>query len=385
MYISAIGSFFWHKLGNSQDDYINDAILHRERHLKLAQKSKAVSKEDLKGNFLVEENFNEDAIKAAANERRKSSSSRSGNFNTAINREDSLPNIPTQDADEFYTLKTAGQNNDAEIDPSQNAATRFQEDDMNSSIKWNAFAFKEEAMAADFYSGTFYSFIEKYKDEYNLIEEDQSEYFMESCFLLTIQVVFVYAIQVTTNWKDVTTYKGDFGLDVCQFFTTLILHFASVFSVRNGVQMLKGVIYIHDDHEFKMTHSEAGFFLGVMTCMVNFACQFSNMIGALTARNVPEVLSKFVAFKLLINVQDYYKRSRANFKIAKAVGNPIIIKEDNSMRYGNRENDSMLKKIVGNIFFVIFMLLKFFYNNLYFYFFPFVILYLPFNKLIYIT
>lgn len=118
MYISAIGSFFWHKLGNSQDDYINDAILHRERHLKLAQKSKAVSKEDLKGNFLVEENFNEDAIKAAANERRKSSSSRNGNFNTAINREDSLPNIPAQDADEFYTLKTAGQNNDAEIDPS---------------------------------------------------------------------------------------------------------------------------------------------------------------------------------------------------------------------------------------------------------------------------
>lgn len=65
MYISVFGSFFWHTLGNSQDDYINDAILHRERHLKLAQKNKAVKAEDLAGNFLVEDNFNEEAIKAA--------------------------------------------------------------------------------------------------------------------------------------------------------------------------------------------------------------------------------------------------------------------------------------------------------------------------------
>jgi len=100
------------------------------------------------------------------------------------------------------------------------------------------------------------------------------------------------------------------------------------------MQMLKGVIYIHDDHELKLTHPEAGFFLGFMTIIVNFACQFSNMIGALTAKTVPDVLSKFVAFKLLINVQDYYKRSRANFKVAKAVGNPMIIREDNSKRYG---------------------------------------------------
>jgi putative Mn2+ efflux pump MntP len=66
--------------------------------------------------------------------------------------------------------------------------------------------------------------------------------------------------------------------------------------------MLKGVLYLHDGHEMKMTHPEAGFFLGIMTCMVNFACQFSNMIGALSAKTVPKVLSKFIAFKLLINV-----------------------------------------------------------------------------------
>lgn len=57
---------------------------------------------------------------------------------------------------------------------------------MTESLHHKTFTYKEEAMASDFYSGTFYSFIEKYKNEYNLLEEDQSEYFMESCFLLTI-------------------------------------------------------------------------------------------------------------------------------------------------------------------------------------------------------
>jgi len=70
---------------------------------------------------LVEEGFDEDGIKKVAQERRKETMTRSGNFNNlnaAINREDSLPNADdNQVADEFYTLKTTGQNNDAEINP----------------------------------------------------------------------------------------------------------------------------------------------------------------------------------------------------------------------------------------------------------------------------
>jgi len=42
----------------------------------------------------------------------------------------------------------------------------------------------------------------------------------------------------------------------------------------------------------------------------------------------------------------------------------------------------MPKRILGHLFFAVFMIMKFFYNNLYFYFFPFVIVYLPFSKVI---
>lgn len=135
-------------------------------------------------------------------------------------------------------------------------------------IDWEKFDYVEETMAADFYSGTFYSFILKYKDDYNLVAEDQSDYFMESLFLLCIQICFCTAILDKTEWNLVFKYENDFTLDLCTYFTSLILHFASLFSVRNGIQMMRGVVYNHEG----MTHPEAGFLLGFMVIIVNFLC-----------------------------------------------------------------------------------------------------------------
>lgn len=38
-------------------------------------------------------------------------------------------------------------------------------------------------------------------------------------------------------------YEGVYALDLCQFFTALILHFGSLQNVRSGVQMCKFAIY----------------------------------------------------------------------------------------------------------------------------------------------
>lgn len=46
--------------------------------------------------------------------------------------------------------------------------------------------FKEESLFSDFYTATYCSLIRKYKDDYCLLTEDQTEYFMESLFLLTV-------------------------------------------------------------------------------------------------------------------------------------------------------------------------------------------------------
>lgn len=57
---------------------------------------------------------------------------------------------------------------------------------------------------------------------------------------------------------------------------------------------------IFNSHE--MTNPVAGFFLGVCVILVQFTCQASNIIVALEADKINVVLSKFVAFKLLMEV-----------------------------------------------------------------------------------
>jgi hypothetical protein len=58
---------------------------------------------------------------------------------------------------------------------------------------------------------------------------------MEALFLLTIQMVFCIAILNAVVAKKVYEYEGIFELDLCQFFTALILHFGSIQNVRNGI------------------------------------------------------------------------------------------------------------------------------------------------------
>jgi len=63
--------------------------------------------------------------------------------------------------------------------------------------------FKQEELFPDFYTATYVSFVKKHKEAYLILTEDQTEYFMESLFLLTIQMVFCIAILNTVNWSKV--------------------------------------------------------------------------------------------------------------------------------------------------------------------------------------
>lgn len=66
-----------------------------------------------------------------------------------------------------------------------------------------------------------------------------------------------------------------------------------------------------------------------MVVLVNIFCEMTNLLYSLTQKDVTGVISKFVAFKILIQVQDYYNRSRANFRIRGAVNSyPLVIVSD---------------------------------------------------------
>lgn len=264
--------------------------------------------------------------------------------------------------------------------------------------------FVEEAMFVDFYSGTFYSLISKFKRKHNILLEDQTEYYFEALFLLFVQATFCVCIIMVIDWDLVFAYEKKVGVNLVLFFTTLILHFASVCPIRNGFQMCRYTVFHHD----QLTHPTAAFMLGLLVILVNGLCEITNTLYLLTQDTVAEVISKFVAFRVLIQVNVFYNNQRINFPIKKEVAaSPLVIVEDKSKVFGKKLNkeaadddkeqellspapadgpltpkDSPAGTCSMITLYYIYRFIRAYYTTFYFYYFPLTIIIIPFARLL---
>ena len=132
-----------------------------------------------------------------------------------------------------------------------------------------------ETMYLDFYSTTFQAMRTKYKKKYNLVLEDQVSYFFESLLLISMQVILCLGILTSGEVTVVWSYK--FMPQVVQFFTNLAMHFGCIAIIRNGVQMMRFVIYHSDEFD----NPQEVFILGILIILSNMLCEFTNMYSSL--------------------------------------------------------------------------------------------------------
>ena len=106
--------------------------------------------------------------------------------------------------------------------------------------------------------------------------------------------------------------------------------------------MSKFVVFHHE--EFK--NPILAFSLGVIIVIVNVVCEITNLMFLRAQPDLEYVIQKFVGFKILIQMQDYYMRQRANFRIKNAIDlNPLVIKTDINKVFRQRNlNDDMNRK-----------------------------------------
>lgn len=141
----------------------------------------------------------------------------------------------------------------------------------------------------------------------------------------------------------------------------------------------------------------SAFTLGVLVIIVNLLCEITNICYVLSLNSVEKVLANFVAFKVLIEAQDFYAWQRSNFRIRQAVvPNPLIIIEDKSRIYQVPDDDQLevdrlglhqkKKKTLGRrsitCLYVLGKLIRVYYTSFYYYFFPLLIGLVPFSIII---
>ena len=85
-------------------------------------------------------------------------------------------------------------------------------------------------------------------------------------------------------------------IQLCIFFTNMILHFPCVAIVRNGIQIMKFVFF--NSEEFSNPVEE--FILGFLIMAANILREMKNAISSMSQSSITEIVSKFVGFKLMI-------------------------------------------------------------------------------------
>ena len=115
-------------------------------------------------------------------------------------------------------------------------------------------------------------------------------------------------------------YKSIFEVNLTLFFTNLFLHAVLLGQVKQGMLMLKYVVYHYDE----FTNPWAAYILGLLILTVNVFCNVTNLHQVLQRDQVPTIISGFIGNVIFIQVQQYYFKARSNFPIKKAiVKNPL--------------------------------------------------------------
>lgn len=80
------------------------------------------------------------------------------------------------------------------------------------------------------------------------------------------------------------------------FFTALVLHFGCIATVRNGIQMIKFVVF----HSEEFKHPERAFLLGLVIMFANIFVATTNLANSFRQKTIENVIGKFVSFKVLL-------------------------------------------------------------------------------------
>ena len=114
--------------------------------------------------------------------------------------------------------------------------------------------------------------------------------------LCAIQTLFCVAILLSGEIKP--SYNNNYLLNLCVFFTNLGLHYSCIAIIRNGLVMCKAAVFKSEDY----SNPVEMFILGSCIMLTNVLCEVTNALSSLDQKTIVGVISKFVAFKVLMQI-----------------------------------------------------------------------------------
>lgn len=199
--------------------------------------------------------------------------------------------------------------------------------------------------------------------------------FYRALFMFTMQATFMVNIVIHDKFN--FGFQNDVLINFCMLFSVLLLHWSTLQDIRSGLYMMKYAICCPDQFDQPVT----AFFLGFVqaSTVVFLAC--CNLVKNIQQTTALGIMTKFASFGLVAGIPKMLAGSMETFEASKSVGALKLTRSRKKIReYGNED-----QKIAGGwLFNIVYGLMKWFFVAVYYYFFPFVIIFLPLFKLAYL-
>jgi len=161
------------------------------------------------------------------------------------------------------------------------------------------------------------------------------------------------------------TLHNTTALQLCLFFTTLLLHFNCIPTARSGVYMMKYALA----HPEKFSHPRVAFLLGLVQFGTMVCAELVNIMKGSQRKKPQDLISSYLGFACIIKIPELYL-APMELPIKGAVGTL-------SLTTGRKQVKARDKMPCHGFFNLVYVLIKWFYNSVYFYFYTFTIIVVP--------
>jgi len=221
------------------------------------------------------------------------------------------------------------------------------------------------------FAAVFFAFMKENKKKYRMTTTKQFELFWKALFCLFIQFFFIYCVVTYGGVK--FSLNNETFMQLSLIFTTLLLHIGVIANARDGMYMMKYALC----HPEKFTHPELAFLMGFIQFFSMWVAELVNIMKSSSRNTAQELITSYVGFKVLLEVPNIYVKSLSplNVPVLGAIGKVTATQGRKAQK---TEGDVRFRAL----FDFVYVTNKWFYNSFYFYFFTFVVIGLPFAKVI---
>jgi hypothetical protein len=246
-------------------------------------------------------------------------------------------------------------------------------DDRTSSDNDNKVA-KEKTMkvSANMYSICFFGLMKVNKEKFKLKVHDQMDILYRAIFLFVIQMTFIGCILTMDKFDP--QFTNDMAVNLCLFFSVMLLHWQCIGQARNGIYMMKYAVCNPDE----FNNPNVAFMMGFIQIFVIVLVELMNLAKCQDQKTPTNVISKFVGYSSILGIPSVLHGSMEGFQVTGSVGKLILKK---SRKTFVSQQGSMG---VAWLFNIIYCVCKWFFISFYYYFFPFLVIFFPLAKITYL-